>query len=87
MVLETWMVNMQLFKRAFLTKSVGLNKNMVRWFSLDEKIIASEKNSQSQFHVSVPQAVDEGVQHGGHRCVHQWGNHVCVIGLAWWGGK
>ena len=30
MVLETWMVNMHLFKRAFLTKSVGLNKNMVR---------------------------------------------------------
>ena len=60
---------------------------MVRWFSVGKKVIVSEKNPQSQCHVSVSQAVDERVQHGGDHCVHHRSNDVFVMRLAKWGGK
>lgn len=66
----------------FSNKGSELNKNMLRRFSPAKKVIVYEKNPQNQCHVSVTQAVDERVQHGGDHCVHHGSNDVSVMGLA-----
>ena len=38
---------------------------------------SAKELSQGLFDVSVPQAIDEGVQHGCHHCVHDWGYGTC----------
>ena len=80
-MLEILVFNLKYFK-AFVTRSVSEIRMLFRLFSLGKEVIFSEKYPQSQCHVSVSQAVDESVQHGGDHCVHHGSKDVFVMGLA-----
>ena len=53
---------------------------MVRRFPLGKKFVFYDKIPQSQCHVSVSQAVDERVQHGGKYCIHHGSNDDSFMG-------
>ena len=67
--------------KAFLTRAAGEIRTWLGDSYLDKRFLF-EKTPQSQCHVSVSEAVDERVQHGGDHCVHHGSNDVFVMRLA-----